>query len=68
MTTQMLCSEEAWEIIMIFTLALAKALKTLEANPGIPIMPPPSMLRRAAPGDAGHAGDFPFVGLDFSGD
>jgi hypothetical protein len=40
----MLCSDEAWEIIMILTPAWAVEAKIRAAMPGMPIMPPPSTL------------------------
>ena len=43
----MLCSEEAWEIIITLTSARASAPSTRAAVPRMPSMPPPSTLIRA---------------------
>ena len=44
-----MCSEEAWEIMMMLIPSRARTEKTRAAKPGMPIMPPPSMFTREIP-------------------
>ncbi len=48
-TRQIVCSDDAWEIMMILIPSRASAAKIRAANPGIPIMPPPSIFTREMP-------------------
>ena len=48
-TRQMVCSEDAWEIMMMLMPSRASAAKMRAAKPGMPIMPPPSMFTSEIP-------------------